>query len=333
MRQLMVRLMASARPSGWRLRLQWRREYPQRPVRIIIPLGPGSGGDVFTRLIAEELQKAIRPALRGGEPSRRRAQHRHARLRGGRSPTATRSVCCPASPWSTTSFCCKSLPVQSGDRLPAGREPVRQLQRARGEFRARRQDHSGACCACEIQARHAELRHVLVHAGLFHGPAEQEERHRHRARAVSQRQRHDLRTPWSSGSTPVVFLGLSNMVGQIKSGQVTGLALNAYNRSPLFPGIPTLKEAVGEDYPPPWFGMFAPAGTPRADPRQGPCRADADHGRAGIPSEELRAARRRSHPADAGRVRKIHCRQSRLRGACRQEGRNPAAIAVIKKGE
>ena len=65
-----------------------------------------------------------------------------------------------------------------------------------------------------------------------------------------------------SGTTPVVFLGLSNMIGQIKSGQVTGLALNAYNRSPLFPDIPTLKEAVGEDYPPPWFGMFAPAGTP-----------------------------------------------------------------------
>jgi tripartite-type tricarboxylate transporter receptor subunit TctC len=30
----------------------------------------------------------------------------------------------------------------------------------------------------------------------------------------------------------------------------------------LFPDIPTLKEATGEDYPPPWFGLFAPAGTP-----------------------------------------------------------------------
>ena len=65
-----------------------------------------------------------------------------------------------------------------------------------------------------------------------------------------------------SGTTPVVFLGLSNMIGQIKSGQVTGLALNSYNRAPLFPDIPTLKEATGEDYPPPWFGLFAPARTP-----------------------------------------------------------------------
>ena len=27
--------------------------------------------------------------------------------------------------------------------------------------------------------------------------------------------------------------------------------------------MPTLKEATGEDYPPTWFGLFAPAGTPK----------------------------------------------------------------------
>jgi tripartite-type tricarboxylate transporter receptor subunit TctC len=67
-----------------------------------------------------------------------------------------------------------------------------------------------------------------------------------------------------TGTTPIVFLGLSNMIGQVKSGQFTGLALNANSRLPLFPDIPTLAEATGEDYPPPWFGLFAPAGTPKA---------------------------------------------------------------------
>src|SRR5437763_6477387 len=33
------------------------QDWPARPVKIIIPLGPGGGGDVFTRLMAEELQK------------------------------------------------------------------------------------------------------------------------------------------------------------------------------------------------------------------------------------------------------------------------------------
>jgi tripartite-type tricarboxylate transporter receptor subunit TctC len=52
------------------------------------------------------------------------------------------------------------------------------------------------------------------------------------------------------------------MIGPVKSGQFTGLALNSDARLPLFPDIPTLLEATGEDYPPPWFGLFAPAGTP-----------------------------------------------------------------------
>jgi tripartite-type tricarboxylate transporter receptor subunit TctC len=32
----------------------------------------------------------------------------------------------------------------------------------------------------------------------------------------------------------------------------------------LFPAVPTLKEATGENYPQSWFGLFAPAGTPKA---------------------------------------------------------------------
>jgi tripartite-type tricarboxylate transporter receptor subunit TctC len=65
-----------------------------------------------------------------------------------------------------------------------------------------------------------------------------------------------------AGSTPIVFLGMSNMIPQLKAGLVTGVALNSTVRSPLFPDIPTLKQATGEDYPPPWFGLFAPTGTP-----------------------------------------------------------------------
>src|SRR4029079_15263388 len=33
------------------------QEWPARPVRIIVPLAPGGGGDVFARLIGEELAK------------------------------------------------------------------------------------------------------------------------------------------------------------------------------------------------------------------------------------------------------------------------------------
>jgi tripartite-type tricarboxylate transporter receptor subunit TctC len=51
---LMVAVAASLMP----LATVSAQDFPTRPVRIIIPLGPGGGGDVFIRAVADELQKA-----------------------------------------------------------------------------------------------------------------------------------------------------------------------------------------------------------------------------------------------------------------------------------
>ena len=167
------------------------KDWPTRPVRIIIPLGPGGGGDVFTRLLAEELQKRwARPSWWRTAPA---AGSTSAPAPAPRPrPTATRSACSRASRWSTTSSV-QEPAVQSREGFRAGHQPVHQPDRARRQRLAQGQDHPGAGGAGEGEARHAELRHVLVHAGLFHGQAEQGERHRHRARAVPQRQRDGQR--------------------------------------------------------------------------------------------------------------------------------------------
>jgi tripartite-type tricarboxylate transporter receptor subunit TctC len=39
------------------------QDYPARTVRVIIPLGPGGGGDIFTRALADELQKRLGPTF------------------------------------------------------------------------------------------------------------------------------------------------------------------------------------------------------------------------------------------------------------------------------
>lgn len=44
-------------------------DYPVRPIKIFIPLAAGGGGDVFTRAIADELQKALgQPVLVENRP-------------------------------------------------------------------------------------------------------------------------------------------------------------------------------------------------------------------------------------------------------------------------
>jgi tripartite-type tricarboxylate transporter receptor subunit TctC len=58
-RQLFTRRIIAA-VAAW---LAWcvvaaAQDYPSRTIRVIIPLGPGGGGDVFTRALADELQKA-----------------------------------------------------------------------------------------------------------------------------------------------------------------------------------------------------------------------------------------------------------------------------------
>jgi tripartite-type tricarboxylate transporter receptor subunit TctC len=68
-----------------------------------------------------------------------------------------------------------------------------------------------------------------------------------------------------SGTTPIAMIGLGNVTSQIKAGKMTALALVNNIRTPLLPDVPTwadlgYKGAASET----WYGLFAPAGTPKA---------------------------------------------------------------------
>jgi tripartite-type tricarboxylate transporter receptor subunit TctC len=74
----------------------------------------------------------------------------------------------------------------------------------------------------------------------------------------------EIVTALLAGTTPVAIVALSNMIPQLQSGRIKTLAVQSKTRSPLFPDVPTFAEAgLSEDFPPTWFGLFAPAGTPQ----------------------------------------------------------------------
>jgi tripartite-type tricarboxylate transporter receptor subunit TctC len=67
-----------------------------------------------------------------------------------------------------------------------------------------------------------------------------------------------------AGRVAMNFAIASSALGQIAAGQVRPLAIAADKRSDLLPNVPTMAEAGMPDFNTPlWFGLLAPAGTPR----------------------------------------------------------------------
>jgi tripartite-type tricarboxylate transporter receptor subunit TctC len=69
-----------------------------------------------------------------------------------------------------------------------------------------------------------------------------------------------------SGLVPVTFSTVANLGPHLKGGKIKALAVTGARRSSFAPDLPTVAEAAnlpGYDLDV-WFGLFAPAGTPRA---------------------------------------------------------------------
>jgi tripartite-type tricarboxylate transporter receptor subunit TctC len=67
----------------------------------------------------------------------------------------------------------------------------------------------------------------------------------------------------ASGNISMLFDSLASVMPHIKSGKVKPIAVNAQKRQALLPDVPTLAEAGMPQFDRyTWFGMFAPAGTP-----------------------------------------------------------------------
>ena len=83
-----------------------------------------------------------------------------------------------------------------------------------------------------------------------------------------------LHVPYK-GSTPAItdmmgervdfaFFGISGSMQQARAGQIRMLGISTLKRSPNFPDIPAVAETVPGFELNSWYGMMAPAGTPKA---------------------------------------------------------------------
>jgi len=66
------------------------------------------------------------------------------------------------------------------------------------------------------------------------------------------------------GSTPIGLLGIGNVMGHLRAGKMSALALVNNIRTPLLPNVPTLADLGYKGAPSQtWYGLFAPPGTPK----------------------------------------------------------------------
>ena len=236
-------------------------DYPARPVRIVFPLAAGGGGDVFTRALADELQKAWhQPVVVENRPGG--GQNIGARACAEAAPDGYTICVMSSEPATYNQFLYKSIPY----------DPEKDLQPIANLF------FNTLSVVINPETKVKSFAGMIAMAkqtpgklsyGTFSFPAQVF------MDGLNKTEHTDIvRVPYKgggevvnavlSGNTPIAVLALSNMVSLLQSGRITLLAVVSNSRSPLFPDVPTLKEVrPGAKLSPTWFGLFTQAGVPR----------------------------------------------------------------------
>ena len=237
------------------------QDYPNKTVRVIIPLGAGGGGDIFTRAMSEELQKRLGQTFivenrTGG------GLNIGTRACGEAAPDGYTICVLSSEPIVYSQFLFKSLPFNPEKDF----EPITNLFFNTLAFAVN--NSLGVKTVPELMAlakkQPGKLSYSTFSFPLVHYMDGLNKKYGVDIVRVPYRSGNEVMTALLSGATPITLLGLSNMVPTLQAGKITALAVNSNSRSPLFPDVPMLKEATGENYPQSWFGLFAPAGTPKA---------------------------------------------------------------------
>ena len=238
-------------------------EYPDRPIRLIVPQAPGSATDVLARLLASELGPAL-----GGAAIVVDNRPGGALTLGldltAKSPPDGYTLCMgPIGALAITRHMVAKLPydierdfqpialVSRGHLLLATAPmlPVRTVQEL---IELARQNPGKLTNASSSNGSPGhvggELFKYMTGTDILHVP------YKGGAQAIN-----DL----IAGHVDLMFESLNSISSTAKAGNVRALAVSGPRRSPAFPDLPTIGETVPGYDAGTWSGVIAPAGLPK----------------------------------------------------------------------
>jgi len=238
------------------------QSYPNRPIRLVVPFPAGGGVDTMARIVGTKLSERI------GQPVL--VEHRP-----GAGGTLGADAVAKAAPdghtvlitvngLSISAALYKTLPF---DPLKAF-EPI--IQVAANPFVLVGSPKMQAATIQEVialaKAKPGTMNYGSSGLGApLHLLTEQ---FKHSAGLdiahIPYRGDAPMFTALLAGDVQIGFMPAGTGVPQVKQGQVKGLAVTGQKRSPALPEAPTFLEAgVKGLEADSWYGLFAPAGTPR----------------------------------------------------------------------
>jgi tripartite-type tricarboxylate transporter receptor subunit TctC len=241
----------------------YSEEYPTKTVKIVVPFAPGGGTDTMARVVANGLQKAFgqsfivdnRPGASGNIGLEQVAK---SPADGYTLVMITSNLAINPSLFERVGYhpikdfapiaLVGSSPVAISVHPDTGFRNLADLIRYAKANPGKLSYTS--CGAGTPQHLAAELLSQMAKIEMLH---------------VSYKGCAQAIPDHISGTAPVSFSTIANLSPHLKSGKVHGIGVTGAKRSPYAPDIPTVSEAAGlNGYDiDVWFGLFAPAGTPK----------------------------------------------------------------------
>jgi len=235
-------------------------DYPSRTVRIIAPFGAGGPTDVFTRIVAQELQKSLKQAFvvenkpgagttLGTEYVAKAAPDGYTLLMVSGTQTVNETLY-PKKAYHLMTDLVPVSPLVDSDlvlvvnpQVPAKTIPEL-IALAKAKPGTLNFGSSGPGSNYHMAA---ELLMNLSGIDIVHVPYKGST---------------GMRTDILSGQIQMLFDSVPTMAAFIKDGKVRALGTSGIKRSPILPDVPTIAEALPGFQATLWVGFMAPRDTP-----------------------------------------------------------------------